>query len=109
MTAANTAGADRIDRAATLLEAVARWCDDAADAEVPLRCGRAADLIRAPSAIRPLPMTDDAAEVRAALREAADLLRSLPAEYLTDAVLAALAETRTAVRLLPRPDGVPPS
>lgn len=87
-------------RAGALLEAVARDCEDALDAEVPLRCGRAADLLEmATTRPAPIPLLPDrAVPLRTAVERAHMLLVSLPIDALSDAVLDAIVETRAALR-----------
>ena len=85
-------------RAGALLEAVARDCEESLDAEVALRCGRAADLLHtAATTAAPIPLLPDrAGPLLAAIEQADTLLASLPVEALSDTVLDAIGETRAA-------------
>lgn len=100
MSAPITSAGGPVERAATVLEAVARHCDAAADPDVPIRCGRAADRLRGRAAPAVPVISDDPTAVSAALSEADALLRSLPEADLSDAVLDALADIRAAAALV---------
>jgi hypothetical protein len=98
------AAAEQIVRAAELLEAVARDCEQAVDFEVPLRAGRAAACLQSVlpgRRLAPPSLRDDADAVRAALGEAVTLLAALPPEQLIDPVLDALAQAQAGARALP--------
>ena len=84
-----------IGQAGALLEAIARDSDTALDFEVPLRCGRAADLLPHTGFAVPR-LADDHGELTTALAQALALLESLPAVAVTDAVLDAVTQTRAA-------------
>ena len=90
-----TAAQATIGRAGALLEAIARDSDTALDLEVPLRCGRAADLLPHAGFAAPR-LADQYGELTTALAHALALLESLPAEAVTDAVLDAVTQTRAA-------------
>ena len=91
----STAAENATGQAGALLEAIARDSDTALDFEVPLRCGRAADLLpHTGFAVPRLP--DEYGELTAALAQALALLESLPAVVVTDALLDAVAEARAA-------------
>jgi hypothetical protein len=90
-TAADTA----TGRAGALLEAIARDSDTALDFEVPLRCGRAADLLPHSGFAVPR-LADEYGQLAAALGQALALLESLSAVAVTGAVLDAVTETRAA-------------
>jgi hypothetical protein len=86
-------------QAAALLDAVARGSEQAVDFEVPLRCGQAANRLYAllGHTLTDVPLVgDDAEEIATAAAEAIILLSSLPHDALTDPVLDALLEARTA-------------
>ena len=91
----STATETATGQAGALLEAIARDSDTALDFEVPLRCGRAADLL--PHCGFAVPrLADEYGELAAALAQALALLESLPAVAVTDAVLDAVTQTRAA-------------
>jgi hypothetical protein len=86
-------------QAAALLDAVARGSEQAVDFEVPLRCGQAANRLYGllGHKLTEVPLVaDDAETINGALSEAITLLSTLPADALTDPVLDALLEARTA-------------
>jgi hypothetical protein len=89
-----------IARAAALLEAVARVSGDAVDADVPIRCGLAADtlhrLLGAGREPPPFVVDGGAVHIRAAISDAITALTALPTEALTDAVLDAVLDARSA-------------
>jgi hypothetical protein len=86
-------------QAAALLDAVARGSEHAVDYEVPLRCGQAANRLYGllGHTLTDIPLVgDDAEEIAIAVSEAITLLSALPHNALTDPVLDALLEARTA-------------
>ena len=91
----STATETATGQAGALLEAIARDSDTALDFEVPLRCGRAADLLPHTGFAVPR-LADDHCELTTALAQALALLESLPAVAVTDAVLDAVTQTRAA-------------
>lgn len=108
MTTSNTTGPTgptaAIARAAVLLEAVARDSEQAADFEVPLRCGQAANRLHAVLGYVPAQLPaigDDATGIRTALDQAITLLSSLPQDELSDPLLDALLDARAAAAALP--------
>jgi len=95
-----------ITQAAALLEAVARDSETAADFEVPIRCGQAANRLHTLLGFTPnqVPFVgDDEDAITAAIGEAITLLSSLPAGALTDTVLYALLDARAAARAMQQP------
>ena len=92
-------------QAAALLDAVARGSEHAVDYEVPLRCGQAANRLYGllGHTLTDVPLVgDDAADIATAVAEAITLLSSLPHDALTDPVLDALLDARTARDLAQR-------
>jgi hypothetical protein len=86
-------------QAAALLDGVARGSEHAVDYEVPLRCGQAANRLYGllGHTLTDVPLvSDDAEEIATAVAEAITLLSALPHDALTDPVLDALLEARTA-------------
>jgi hypothetical protein len=94
-----TTPATALAQAAALLDAVARGSEHAVDYEVPLRCGQAANRLYGllGHTLTDVPLVgDDADEIATAVDETITLLSWLPHDALTDPVLDALHEARTA-------------
>lgn len=93
------------EQAAVLLEAVARYCENSLDPEIPTRCGHAADLLARSAA--PIPtLADDRAELIAAMKSAVAHLTTVDVSALDDAevdrITAAAAEVRAALAVAQR-------
>lgn len=92
-----------IARAAALFDGVARDSESAADYEVPIRCGQAANALHALLGAAPtrVPLIDDdATSITAALQSAITALESLPPQPTSKPVLEALTHDRAALALL---------
>lgn len=95
-----------LSRAAALLEGVARDSEHAVDHQVPLRCGVAANQLRAhggTALTEPVSIPDDATLIANTIGQALALLTSLPELELSDPVLNAVIEARAAARAILTP------
>ena len=100
-----TGSAAAIARAAVLLEAVARHSEHAVDAEVPLRCGVAANRLHTALGYVPMDIPhvgDNASDIADALSQVIGLLSGLQPDQLTDPVLDAVLDARAAAAAIPR-------